>query len=186
MFILLPGSIGMPWVYLTYPFVNDLAGGFGVIGMLFLAFWLYWVGGALERDLGALRFGILWLVAGLLEAACVAIAGSLIGVPWIAQGALLPVGVLTVVWGVRNRTASVMLMMILPLNGFWMAWLMVAIILVEYGRQSLFLGAAACLPLALAWAYADNKIPGLTYGKPVNVYKPSKAQRQGFLNTRRD
>jgi hypothetical protein len=175
--ILLPDTVAHPWVYLTYPFVNNLADGWGVVGMLFLSYWLFWVGSSAERDLGSLRFGLLWAVASVVSAVCVLAGGMLLRTPFYAMGGLLPVSVLSVIWGVRNRTASVMMMAILPISGFWLAWLSVAIVFVDYGRSNLGLGVAACVPLAIGWAFADNRIPGLVYGKPKSVYRPSKAQR---------
>jgi hypothetical protein len=172
-------TLHLPWVFLTYPFVNNLVGGFGVIAMLFLGYWLYWVGTSLERDLGSLRLGLLWVIGAILEAACVAIVGQFVGGGlYMIGGALLPVSVFTVIWGERNRNACVRLMGCIPINGYWMMWLTAAIVFADLGVMNLLLGVAGCLPLALAWAYAANRIPRLAYGRPAPVYKPSKAQRQ--------
>jgi hypothetical protein len=176
--ILSSTSLGRPWAFLTYPFAEPLGGGFGVIFLLILAFWLFWVGGALERDLGSLRLGLLWVASTLAGAVCV-IVGALVAhaTNWVVAGSLLPISVFTVIWGIRNKTAAVQLMMVIPITGYWMAWLSVAIVFVEFGQLNLMIGAFACLPLALGWAFAANKIPGLTYGKPaVAAYKPSKEQ----------
>src|SRR5579885_365578 len=56
-----------PWTLLTYPYAADLV-GIGFLGVLFGCWWLYGIGGQVERELGTLRFVIFWLVMTVIPA----------------------------------------------------------------------------------------------------------------------
>src|SRR5947209_20629663 len=62
-----------PWTFLTYPFVTGAMTG--TIGVLFICMWLWWVGGAVERDLGSAKYLVVWFVISVLCA-----LGVLLGV----------------------------------------------------------------------------------------------------------
>ena len=170
-----------PWTILTYPFISVLGDALSVLFFLCLLSWTVWAGGTIERDLGSLRYGILWIVSTVLPALFIVIGGAVLGLGTgfgAAGGPLLPISAVTVVWGFRNRSAAVMMFALLPLNGFWVAILSGVIVFVQYAHPPL-LAIFACLHLFVAWAYAIDRIPGLRYaGAATNFtkYKPSKAQ----------
>jgi membrane associated rhomboid family serine protease len=166
-----------PWTILTYPFVYVLDGGIGVFFLILTVMWMLWMGGPVERDQGPLRYGLIWVIFTLLGAISLLIGWNVARLEIPAFGPWIPLAALTVIWGFRNRTAAVSLFGVIPMNGFWVALLAVAMLFVDYARYSPVLGAIVCVPLLLAYAFAENKIPGLAYAVPKAVYKPSKAQQ---------
>lgn len=157
------------WTLVTYPFVNFL----GAFGLVFLPMWLFSIGGQVERDHGAQRFLILWLIiTGLSVLPFVVLRKSL-------DGILIPDAALTVIWATRNPNACVRLFGLIPVKPLWLALLGVAAVLVTYGTGNLLLGGLALLSCGLAYLYASNRLPlrygysGLQGGRA----KPTKAQR---------
>jgi membrane associated rhomboid family serine protease len=154
------GLLSGVWSLLTYPFA---AAGDGrdfawfVISLL----WLWGIGGSVERDLGQSRYVAVWLVATLLGA-----IGLWIGV-LITQplghlfGPLVPMSTITVIWGTRNPNTTVMLMMVLPIVGRWLAWLAagIAVFGVAGDNKSPALGVFACLPLLVGYFFASDRLP---------------------------
>jgi membrane associated rhomboid family serine protease len=52
----------MPWTAFTYPLVTICAGPLCMISAIFSFWWLWFVGGSLERAWGTLRFGLFLLI----------------------------------------------------------------------------------------------------------------------------
>src|SRR5690242_3107281 len=63
-----------PWSVLTYPFVNP-----DVVSTALGCLWLWWVGGAVERDLGKAKYAAVWLLTSVLSALCVLLGALIIG-----------------------------------------------------------------------------------------------------------
>lgn len=166
------------WTILTYPFVSPvLMGGFGPIALVFLAAWMFSIGGAVERDHGRRNFILLWLVITLI-----AMLPFLITNRSLATS-LIPVATLTVIWGVRNRTASVCLMGFIPVSGIWMAVLSALIVFFNTATTGALvgLGLFALLAPALGALYAMNKIPKVRYG-----FQPPMAERKTKQQKKRE
>lgn len=180
-----PGWASRPWTILAYPFLADVHDALSLLFFLCMVSWIVWMGGSVERDLGSMRYGLVWIAATILPAVFLLIGIGVIGLAAssgsvLAAGPLLQISALTVIWGFRNKTASVMLFAFLPLTGVWLAFLAAVICFVSYAHPPV-LGVFACLHLILAWAYATDRLPALKYGGatgPVMKYKPSKAQVQ--------
>lgn len=181
-----PGSLtSAPWTLVTYPFVQ-----FEFIGVFFSCLWLWGVGGAVERDLGSGRYLVLWLALSALGALSVSLITPLMGhaVPFALIGTLIPLGAVTVIWGTRNPSAMMTLMFVLPITGKWMAWLSAGVVLFGMGMGNPMLGALAVVPLVVGWAFADNRIPGLPYGKSEPkraAWKPSERDDKYFDEVRK-
>lgn len=153
-------AFAKPWAMLTYPFVT---GAFsGPIGVLFLCLWLWGIGGSVERDLGPAKYLIVWCVISVLCALCVLLGSIILHVPGASTGAWTCVSAVTVIWGTRNPTATLMLMFILPITGKWLAWLSAALVFFQTTPPEL--APFAALPLLLAYSFAANKLP-LAYSR---------------------
>jgi membrane associated rhomboid family serine protease len=112
----------VPWTFLTYPLVT-----YDLFNLLFSGYWLWVVGGSLERAWSTRRFlqfffGItlieslgLWLGSLLLSA---------IGVPSgaILTGLWLPLAALTVAWCLLNPDQIVLFGFILPIKSRYLMW----------------------------------------------------------------
>lgn len=166
------------YTLLSYPWALAAAQGFGVIFFLFLIMWLLAVGGSLERDLGTVRFSLFVLSMIVLPAVLMVLAGMLLKSPVLLLGTLVPIAGLTVAWCVRNPSMEIRLMGVFPLQARWLAWLTVLIVFTSYAIPSPILGLVACIHLAVAFAFATNRIPGVPYSRPVYQKYQSKAARE--------
>ncbi|OGR29771.1 MAG: hypothetical protein A2139_03705 [Desulfobacca sp. RBG_16_60_12] len=146
-----------PWGLVTYPFAEN-----GIVSLLFACLWLWGVGGVVEREEGALRFGAFWVAMSALCAVGLWVGSLVTGVDALFISAWTPIAAVTVVWGTRNPETLVQLMLVLPIKGKWMAWL--SVVLVFFGTRNLALGYApqlapfAAAPLVLAWMFATKKL----------------------------
>jgi membrane associated rhomboid family serine protease len=165
----------LPWTILTYP-LADAGDGRALIFFLFLLLWLFWVGSSTERDLGSAKFAGFFALMTVLAGLFLFLGSTGLGIQYRLMGAGLPVAGLTVAWGTRNQNAQIRLYGIIPLTGKVLAILTVALTLFAYGTGAPLLGVFAVLHLAIAWAFAANKIPGYAYAKPVATYRPTKQQ----------
>jgi membrane associated rhomboid family serine protease len=169
-----------PWSILTYPYAADARQAAFLI-VLFECFWMYGIGGSVERDLGTKRFLIFW-------AAMTVLPGFLM---WGAMVALkvyaplvflyLPLSGITIAWCARNPNEKILFMMVIPILGKWIGWITVGIVLFDYGQASPLLGVVACLHMVVAYLYATNRIPKLAYGREVFTRK-----REGWKPIERD
>jgi len=178
----LPSLLGQhPWSLLTYPFAADVQ-SVGFIGVLFGCWWLYGIGGNVERDLGPLKYVVFWVVMTIIPALIMwgaMVLAHVDNTPLIFM--FLPLSGVTIAWATRNPNSQILLMMVIPVLAKWVGWITVGIVLFGYGAGHSLLGVFACLHLALAWAFADNRIPGVPYGKAVFTRK-----REGWMPRERD
>ncbi|HLK14859.1 MAG TPA: hypothetical protein VKT78_08645 [Fimbriimonadaceae bacterium] len=162
------GDWSRPWTVVTYPFAGFGFGG-GLLGEVFLLLWLYWIGTDLERGVGTGRVFGLFVGASLIGAGSLYAAwqifshGAGLGHPTLA-GSLIPIGALTVTWGVRNPHARILIWFVLPITGTWIAILDALLVFLVVGGGNPLVGAFALVPLAAAWALAANRLPGPTSG----------------------
>jgi hypothetical protein len=173
------GWMARPWSVVTYPFAFDpLRPGLALIFFLIMLLWLFWVGTSTERDLGSRRYAAFLVLATVIGAAAIWLGMILGGARIAVGGPELPLAALTVVWGMRNKSAAVRLWGIIPMTGALIAALMFLFTIVNFGSIWLPLGLLACIPLLFALAFANNRIPGLAYSRPVErAAAPSREQR---------
>lgn len=156
------------WGLLTYPFASAGSGQF-ILWFLIEIYWLYWVGASAESALGAGKYLAFFFISTALAAIFVWIGSIILGIHFAAGGILagleLPLGALTVAWGARHRTQSIVLMFIIPVQGMVLVWLTVAFILFRYGSilENPLMGLFASLHLGAAYLFADNRIPNLPF-----------------------
>ncbi len=53
---------------------------------------------------------------------------------------------------------------ILPITGKWLGWITVGMVVFYFGHAAPIVGGFAAIPLAIAYAYASDRIPRLAYG----------------------
>jgi membrane associated rhomboid family serine protease len=142
-----------PWTLILYPFASSVA---GFVGVLFSAWWLWGIGGSVERDLNTPRYvGFFFLIA-LLGALAHWFGAVLMNSEQALFGSFLPIAAVTVVWGTRNPDAIIQFMMVIPIPGKWLAWISGLMVFFSTSPQ---LALFACTPLVLAWAFAADKLP---------------------------
>lgn len=168
-----------PWTFVTYPFIDLLQGGLSVVFFLFLLSWLYMVGAPTEKELGWLKYLLLWLAISVVPGIFMLMGSALSHSEVGAFGPVVAVAYITFIWGLRNRNQPVSLFAVIPMNGFWLAMLAIVVVFVQCGASSLAVATFACIPMTIAYLFAMDKLPGVAYGGParVNNYKPSKAAK---------
>ena len=167
-----------PWSILTYPIGANPA---DIIGVFFMAYWMWIIGATVERDLGTGRFlaffGAMTAVPALMMWICYAAFGF--SAP--LYGLYLPVAGITIAWAARNPNVSMLFMLIIPIQAKWLAWLTAALVVFSYGYPHPPVGLFAGVHLLLAYLYAANRIPFLSYGKEVFTRK-----REGWTPREKD
>jgi membrane associated rhomboid family serine protease len=160
------------WTVLTYPYFS---GFIGPINLVFLSMWLLSIGGRIENDHGQKNYWIIWLIA---TAVC---ALPLLFVKLPAYGYVAPVACLTVMWATRFPNEIVRLFMCIPVPAKLIGWMSAAGVFFIYaGQGSLwYVGLLACIGCILAYVFASNRIPKVSYGLGYGSYvKPKKTKGQ--------
>jgi membrane associated rhomboid family serine protease len=162
-------EFSQPWGLLTYPWAST-GNGMGLLWFLLEMYWLFWVGGATEQDLGTKKYLAVFFGSAVAAALFLWLGLALVypgqSLP-IVQGPGLAISALTVIWGVRNPTVCIRLMMCIPVAGWILAWLTVALTLFGFGSlyHAPLIGVFAIGHLGLAYLFAANRLPGVTYGR---------------------
>ena len=151
-------ALGRPWTLLTYPFAS-LGNGSDLIWFLLSLLWVWFMGGAIERELGAQRFIATFFAFTLLGALAMLLGRALLGTGPALLGPMIPASALTMIWAARNPEQSILLMMVIPLKGKYLAILTVVLVIFPLGASNPLLGVIAALPLGLAWLWASGKLP---------------------------
>ncbi|MFZ4508819.1 MAG: hypothetical protein ACOYON_14085 [Fimbriimonas sp.] len=152
-----------PWSLLTYPLAARGSSGGGIIFTIFMLVWLYYVGGAIEREVGRFRHSMFVFFSILLGSLGLLLGSLASAVPVVEGGPSLLVATMTVAWGGRNPGAIIRLFMILPIAGRWLGWLSAAVVLFSFGVGAPMLGLFALLPIGFAVLFAQDRVPGLGY-----------------------
>ncbi len=85
------GDWSKPWTAITYPLASLGIGNY-FVWQLLLLFWLYWIGGDLERDLGAAKVFAMFWISALIGALAVYCAVQINHVPAPLFGSIIPIG----------------------------------------------------------------------------------------------
>lgn len=157
-----------PWGILTYPFANGGNGG-GLFWFLLELYWLFWVGSVTESEVGTPRFVAFFFAMSVLAALCIWLGMVLIhpGHAAALGGLELAISALTVAWGTRHAHENILLMFIIPVPGWILAWLTAFLVMFGFGSMyaAPVMGLFASVHLILAYLYAANRIPNLAYGR---------------------
>jgi hypothetical protein len=144
-----------PWTLFTYPLY--VSRGTDPISFLLMGFWIWIIGGSLERTWSTRIYALFLLAITILSALFVAIGAAMLlptGLP--LSGPFLPMSAVTVAWGMSNPDAVIYLYMILPVKGKWIAWLDMVMVYYIFGSMHLLLGVFALGGCFAAWWYVRN------------------------------
>jgi membrane associated rhomboid family serine protease len=181
------GDIAKIWQLVTFPFVTP---GFGLISFLFGMLWLYFFCRFIEQDLGDRGFLIAFAAGSALLGLTAWLATIATGTPKMLYGTFSLSAFLTIIACARRPAEEICLWAVIRLKFFWIGLIMVAALVIENGVQNPVAGLIFLLPAALAWAYGDNRIPFLRYGKalatPANQKKAENRQFDQFYGKVRD
>lgn len=169
-------ALARPWSFLTYPFAI-LQPGSAFFFLLLSGLWLYQMGSAVERDLGAQRYLGVFFGFALLGSLAVWLFSGLAPRAGALYGGLLPVGALTMIWAARNSHAQVMFFGLVPVTAKVLAAITAGIVFFGIGSMHPIYGLAALLPLALAWFWALDRLP-LRYPVGGSTYNPARVDRK--------
>lgn len=175
-----------PWGLITYMWAST-GDGQGLFWFLIELYWLWWVGSAAEVQLGTPKFLAFFIAAGVAAALFIWVGLAIIYpglyVP-VMGGPGLAISAMTVAWGVRNPHQSILLFAIIPIPGWILAWLTVALTLFGYGSlyHAPLMGLFAILHLGLVYLFATNRLPGLTYSR----YNEAPSRKQMKATEARD
>jgi len=164
--LMAPGVLGAPWTLLTYPLA--ISGG-QVFGVAFSCLWLWMIGTQVERDLGTFKYLGAFFGFAILGGILVAATASMLNIAYLLAGTSIGLGAITMLWGARNRQATIMFFGIIPMTAVILCIITAAFTLLNLGMGAPLIGIAALIPLVLAWLWADNKLPVPYAGGPKNV-----------------
>jgi membrane associated rhomboid family serine protease len=167
----------LPWTILTYPLVNP-----DLLTLIFAVFWLWFIGGSLERSWGSKRYGwFLLLIAGVTGLALAAI-GFLFKV-WVpVYGLWLPAVGITWAWANLNPNQELLLWGLVPVKAKWLAWLEVGLTFLTYFNSSknIIFGLAAVSGVAVAYFYRGRN----PFGGSSRSYRDAAAQQRARRRSR--
>ena len=149
---------------------------FDIIGTLFSALWMYWIGTTVERELGTGRFVAFFAAMILIPTALIWLGLSMLNNTGVLSSPYLPIAGITVAWATRNPLSQVMMMMVIPVQARWIGWLVAILVFFGYGATfgAPLMGAFAAAHLALAYAYASNKLKFMPWGRATYVDKDAQ------------
>lgn len=163
---------GRPWTALTYFMISE------PIGAVLNGFTLWTFGRTLERELGSSKYAIFCVVVALLAAIGVQMGAILLGKPGFLAGAWPVAASVILAWSVRYPRTPVKLMFIADIEGRWLGFLAVALLLGAARPFELSLFTA--LALVFTWAFASGKIGFFPYGRPLEDVKKSRTFGRGM------
>jgi|GEM_PF-676111 len=172
-----------PWTLVTYPLVSlALESAYTLIGFLSCLYVLNWMGTELELDLGRARFGAFLAAMIVLPALFLWMGGAMQQFPVVAYGPWLPTAGLAMAWAARNPSASIRLWGAIPVTTpILMAGIVVAVAvgsMVGVFNASPVVAAFGCFHLAIAWAFATNRLPFKYSTEGVQQNRTARAQTE--------
>lgn len=142
---------GAYWQPLTFPFVHGRGGAFSLLGDGLI---LYFFGASLERAWGSAKFLFFFFSSGII-AGLVLIPQTISNpIPPMFFGMAGSFVAIDVAFGAMNPYATVLLMMVIPLQARWLAALIVFFeLFTNYGRYGGPLPALLAISVTCIYAY---------------------------------
>ncbi len=162
------GWMARPWTLLTYPV---LAQGGDPILLLFSCYWLWVVGGSLERSWSTRTFVGFFTAITTVSALGIWVGYLITGVPNPVAGLFLPLSALTVAWCYLNPHIEIRFFFVLPMRARHLAWLDMALTVFYFGQSHPLNGflALSGVGIALLWLrgvpWADAMSPRILSAK---------------------
>lgn len=154
---MLDPSHALPWSLITYPLAS--LGGMIGLGFFFFLIWMAWFysfGSQLERSVGTL--GMLWHFLGATALCGVVYSLAVfmkLGMGMPLTGPDLPIAALAMVFFGMNRS-QVFCFWGVSIPSPWLAVIIGAFVLFNYGAGQPMLGLALVAPLLVGWFYGVN------------------------------
>lgn len=147
------GALAQPWTLVTYP----LAAAHGnPINLLFQGYWLWVVGGSLERSWSTRTFAIFLVIVSVITALAFIVGGFITGRFVMLAGLWLLLAALTMAFAMMNPEQQILFFFIIPLKLKYLALITVALVFLGYGRQNPVLGILAFSGCAYAYWYVRS------------------------------
>ncbi|MEO6909060.1 MAG: DUF1751 domain-containing protein, partial [Abditibacteriaceae bacterium] len=159
-----PGAFSRPWTFITYPLVS-----FGIIGMLFYGFWLYFIGSALERAWGTVNYAVFFVVVSVVSGVAMEIGTLITHIHSVPINNWLPLAGVTLAFCLLMPEETIYLLFF-PIKAKWLGWLEMVIVFFTYGGISPLLGFFALAGCGVAWIWINrglastNRFGGLSTG----------------------
>ena len=162
-------SWGRPWTLITYPLII-----YDPLALLFSGYWLWIVGGSLERAWSSRAFLSFFIAVSLTTSLFVWLGSQLLqilgfgileGVHAHLSGLWMPLAALTVSWCLLNPEQVVLLGCILPVQGRHLMWATIVLtyILFVMSFGAPWLGFFALSGVASAYFYTRRRTQSFTY-----------------------
>lgn len=166
--------LSQPWSLVTYPvLITD------VVALVFQGFWLYLIGGMLERSWGSRNFAALFFAWSAICAAVLLpvyfLTGGGINVP--LTGLTLPNTCLTVAWAALDPEMELLFYGLFPVKAKWIAWMDVAFVFFSWGSGYGIPMSLVSLAGPAAAFYYVRKMPRLNLG----FRAPRREERPGRM-----
>lgn len=150
-----------PWQFLTHPWIQDPS---SPVGFLLELLGLYFLGAPVEASLGRRRFLILFLGIPLIAAvpAWLATSALLSGSPTAQLGSALGTLALLTAFALLNRSASLLLFFVIPVQAIWLLYGTVAVVSLTFLARSNPSGLYQLATIGLTWLWLSwGSIGGL-------------------------
>ncbi|MDR3708567.1 MAG: rhomboid family intramembrane serine protease [Capsulimonadaceae bacterium] len=159
------------WTLLTYPIAQT-----DVLGTLFLGFWLWWVGGSLERAWGSEGFAKFLFVQTIGTSLMLLFGSHVVGEPFIIAGLALPVVGMTAAWAAINPYEEILFWMVIRMQAWVLAVGIIALMLFVDFASAPFLGLFALVNPLIGYIW----VRGIRLGPSTGVFRsPRTAARRG-------
>ena len=110
----IPQSLWRPWTLLTYPLVS-----FDIIGVIFYGFWLFFVGGSLERSWGTRFYATYFFALAVISALGLTAGSFLVQIPVLVTN-WLPLAAITLTWCLLNPNEVIRFNFLFPIQAKWL------------------------------------------------------------------
>lgn len=142
--------LAKPWTMVTYPLAAACC---NPINLLFQGYWLWVVGGSLERSWSTRTFAVFLIIVTVITALAFVVGGFITGRFVMLSGLWLPLAALTMAFAMMNPEQQILFFFIIPLKLKYLAIITVALVFLGYGRQNPVLGILALSGCAYAYWY---------------------------------
>jgi membrane associated rhomboid family serine protease len=143
-------ALALPWTILTYPLVNP-----DLLTLIFAFFWLWFIGGSLERSWGSNSYSWFLLLTVGVTGLALATVGFLFKIWLPVYGLWLPAVGITWAWAGLNPDQELLLWGVIPVKAKWLAWLEALLTFLPYfnASKNILFGLAALSGIAVAHFY---------------------------------
>ena len=159
-----------PWSFLTFALI-----AVNLNALICVGIGLYFFTSTLERRFGSHKFGIAFLGLVLLSPLSIWLGYSLTGVVTPLYGLALPVAATVVAWATLSPTATVLLMLVLPVPAWLIGIITFAGVLLGFGMGAPVMGFCAVIPLVAGYFLARNR-----FNFPLPQPKPKPTARGDY------